>query len=58
MDLQAFKDSLSQSSPPRGLSANLQALWEDGREDWQAAHDLVDSAPGQEAAWVHAYLHR
>ena len=35
-----------------------QALKLDKEGDWQGAHDLVDQLGGQDAAWVHAYLHR
>lgn len=58
MTLIEFKDSLQHSHPPEGLSIYLQSLWFDGKEDWHKAHSLVDSLPGNEAARVHAYLHR
>ncbi len=58
MDFQKFSTTLRQSQPPEGLSAALQAMWYDGKGDWQAAHELaqVDSQPVH--CWVHAYLHR
>lgn len=58
MDFETFHNSLSQSTPPADLSNSLQALWQDAKNSWQAAHDLVDGTPGTEAAWIHAYLHR
>ena len=45
-------------SPPEGLPPALLALWWDARGDWHAAHELAQSAPDPEGAWVHAYLHR
>jgi hypothetical protein len=39
-------------------SAELKALWYDGKGDWKKAHDQVDHLSGKSAARVHAYLHR
>jgi hypothetical protein len=36
----------------------LKALWHDGQGNWTAAHKVVDTMGGKNAAWVHAYLHR
>ncbi len=58
MTISEFKHSLNDNQPPAGLSIYLQSLWYDGKGDWQQAHSLVDSLPGNEAAHVHAYLHR
>jgi len=45
-------------APPPGLSRALQALWYDRRGQWDAAHAMAQEASGNEAAWVHGYLHR
>jgi hypothetical protein len=58
MDLATFKQSLKQATPPDGLTLALQALWWDAKGDWTKAHDLINDEPGQDAARVHAYLHR
>ena len=58
MTLAEFKSTLSSATPPPGLGAPLEALWHDGRGDWDRAHRTVMSARGRNAAWVHAYLHR
>ena len=58
MDLETFENSLSSPKPPEKLSTTLQALWKASKGDWDGAHDLVQDDPGQDAAWVHAYLHR
>ncbi|MFK7980652.1 MAG: hypothetical protein AB8G86_11765 [Saprospiraceae bacterium] len=58
MQLNNFKNSLQQKSPPPNLSPNLLALWYDGKGDWTKAHDIADGNPYPEANWVHAYLHR
>ncbi|HVI44645.1 MAG TPA: hypothetical protein VM802_07240 [Chitinophaga sp.] len=58
MELSVFMSSLENSHPPANSSVYLQALWYDRKGNWKAAHDLVDSLPGRDAARVHAYLHR
>jgi hypothetical protein len=57
MDLQAFKASLGQDTPP-ALPIPLLALWHEAKGDWDRAHQLVQNDPTRESAWVHAYLHR
>ena len=58
MDRQSFLNSLSDKSPPAGLSLALQALWHDANGDWDAAHECAQEQEDREGAWVHAYLHR
>lgn len=58
MTFEAFKDSLAAQQPPASLSVYAQALWYDGRNNWQQAHDLIQDLPDKKAAWIHAYLHR
>jgi hypothetical protein len=58
MSKSIFHESLSHPVPPAQFSVLLKSLWSDKKGDWKKAHDLVDSLPGAEAAWVHAYLHR
>ena len=58
MTFDDFKASLSLSTVPNNLSVQLQALWYDGKGDWQTAHDLVDHLDDRLSAHVHAYLHR
>ena len=54
----AFQRTLSHNLPPRGVSAPLAALWWAKKGEWDKAHRLVMDEASQEAAWVHAYLHR
>ena len=56
--LQAFRASLSADALPAGLSPALQALWQQAKGDWHAAHALAQAQDDAEGAWVHAYLHR
>jgi hypothetical protein len=58
MDLAVFRASLDNPAPPSGLSLALQALWQDGQGDFDAAHDLAQRDEGGDGDWVHAYLHR
>ncbi len=58
MELESFKATLGDELPPKGLGTALQALWRDGKGDWDGAHELAQVTTGAEGAWVHAYLHR
>jgi len=58
MDLAAFRASLDGPGAPPGLSLALQALWRDGKGDWDGAHELAQREGGGAGDWVHAYLHR
>jgi len=53
-----FKNSLSQNSPPKNVDDLLTALWHDAKGTWEKAHKVTQNIEGQDAAWVHAYLHR
>jgi hypothetical protein len=53
-----FKSSLSAAHPPSGQSPYLQALWYDGKGDWNKAHELIQDLPDRNASHIHAYLHR
>lgn len=41
-----------------GLAPAQAGLWWAARGKWDQAHAAVQAAPGKEADWVHAYLHR
>jgi hypothetical protein len=58
MTFEEFRSSLSQNQPPAQLNTALQALWYDGKGDWDQAHHLADSEHQTDCNWVHAYLHR
>jgi hypothetical protein len=58
MNLVAFRASLAAPSPPPEISVALQALWFDGKGDWDKAHELAQADEGGPGDWVHAYLHR
>ncbi|HWB32902.1 MAG TPA: hypothetical protein VG714_06995 [Acidobacteriaceae bacterium] len=53
-----FFTSLSESTPPAGLTPALIALWWDGKGDWARAHDLINDMETPDTMAVHAYLHR
>ncbi len=58
MSYPEFLETLENDNPPVGMSAPLQALWHDGRGDWESAHRKVQDENTEDGAWVHAYLHR
>lgn len=58
MTLQEFVKSIDQDNPPEGLSVHLQALWQDAKGNWGAAHDLAQDANDKKGVRIHAYLHR
>ena len=58
MDFNEFSSSLGSSSPPGKISVYLEALWHDGKNDWDKAHETIQDVEDKTAAWIHAYLHR
>jgi hypothetical protein len=59
MTIDEFKASLHGDGPPANLPPLLAALWWDAKGNFDRAHEIAqDDDGGQEAAWVHAYLHR
>ncbi len=53
-----FRASLSLDAPPSDLPATLAALWHLDKDDWHAAHEIVQAIESRDSAWVHAHLHR
>ncbi|HEY0743391.1 MAG TPA: hypothetical protein VGD40_18110 [Chryseosolibacter sp.] len=58
MTLQEFKVSLNSSQPPKGISKLLEAMWYDGKGDWDTSHNIAQDIHSKEGSWIHAYLHR
>ncbi len=58
MTLDVFRQSITSSAPPAGLSLALTGLWWDAKGDWTRAHESAQQDEGPEGSWVHAYLHR
>ena len=58
MEAENFISSLTGDAPPPAISVYLQALWYDGKGDWEKAHTIIQDIDDNKAAWVHAYLHR
>jgi hypothetical protein len=58
MDEDTFLDTMAAPAPPADLSLALQALWWDGKGDWQRAHACAQAQDDTGGAIVHAYLHR
>ena len=58
MTLNDFRQSLTATEPPAGLTLALAGLWWDAKGDWTRAHESAQQDEGTEGSWVHAYLHR
>lgn len=58
MELDEFRATVASAAMPDELSPPLQAMWAEGRGDWEQAHMTIQYEDGDDAAWVHAYLHR
>ena len=59
MSFAEFQQSIARdSAPPAGLGPALQALWHDGKGDWERAHACAQEEKNRNGSWVHAYLHR
>jgi hypothetical protein len=58
MTVYDFKATLSFSSPPKGISNLLEAMWYDGKGDWEASHTIAQDIHSKDGSWIHAYLHR
>ena len=58
MDTVTFKSTLHDDVSPIGSTVQQEALWYDGKGDWEKAHDLVNDLDDRQSAHVHAYLHR
>jgi hypothetical protein len=59
MDLIAFKSTLKENQVPKNLPILVQALWYDGKGDWESAHNIAQTKEGTLSFdQLHAYLHR
>lgn len=52
-----FDTSLAKPAPPEECGSEITALWWLCNRNWQQAHDVIDGAPGRDAAWIHGLLH-
>ena len=58
MEYEQFVISLEDREPPDNISLLLKALWYDGKDDWQSAHNIAQDIADRNGSWIHAYLHR
>ena len=58
MNIETFKESTRTATPPSGLSVSLEAMWYQGKRNWEEAHRLAQSEISPSGSWVHAHLHR
>jgi hypothetical protein len=55
MTLVEFRQSLTATQPPAGLTLALAGLWWDAKGDWTRAHESAQQDEGKDGSWVHAY---
>ena len=58
MTLKKFIKTLTNDAPDPNLDDLLAAMWWQSNDEWDRAHDLVQNHHGNDAQWVHAFLHR
>lgn len=58
MTFQEFKTTLSSSKPSEDLPDLLKAMWYEGKNNWEAAHNIAQDISSKDGSWIHAYLHR
>lgn len=58
MTIDEFRSSLDDPTPDPKLPTLLQAMWWDGKGDWDQAHNIAQAVGSSDGSWVHAYLHR
>lgn len=58
MTYDEFIKSLAEKQPPQKISAELRALWFDGKDDWESSHNIAQDINNRNGSWIHAYLHR
>ena len=49
---------MQEPAPPTGLPPLAEALWYDGKGDWEKAHDIAQAKNTPPYCRLHAYLHR
>src|SRR5690606_30968213 len=58
LTFQDFITSIQNGELPADSPLHIQALWHDGRGDWEKAHSLIDHLEDLDSSHIHAYLHR
>ena len=57
MNVEQFRNSLTDQEPPEALSSPLRALWFERQGDWHRAHAEVEDDASPDACTVHGFLH-
>ncbi len=58
MDFSGFIASLQNPGPPANLPELAEALWYDGKGNWEKAHEIAQAHTLPDYCRLHAYLHR
>lgn len=56
MNWNDFRESLTATEPPAGLTLALAGLWWDAKGDWNRAHESAQQYEGVEGSWVNVAL--
>lgn len=56
--MNTLQQYLHLDSPPSEFNPYQKALWYEGKDNWDAAHAAVQDLTDEQAAHLHAYLHR
>ena len=49
--LDEFRQSLTATEPPAGLTLTLAGLWRDAKGDWTRAHEAAQQDEGRDGSW-------
>jgi hypothetical protein len=58
MNIEEFRKTMSGDKPLSSWSPLLRALWHDGKDQWEDAHNIAQDIHSTDGSWIHAYLHR
>jgi hypothetical protein len=58
MNLEEFRNSISQDCSPAGIGPALVGLWWEAKGDWAQAHESAQQDKSPAGSWVHASFHR
>lgn len=58
LTLNQFLASMQNPTPPADLDPLMEALWHDGKGNWEKAHEIAQAKNTPSHSLLHAYLHR
>lgn len=58
MNAQSLLKAIDSKTKPEFSNETERCLWLAGVDEWDKAHNIVESLPEPNASWIHAALHR